>query len=178
MFCIMSVVGHWIEIGYCTFMDWAFDIVEEDSGVWSNPMAPFPVYGVACVCCQLFLVPLRNRLIEKYDSWFKSIMIFFLISILFCLGMELGMGLLLNQPDPTTGEYPLWDNSVLPGNILGQAWIVNDVALGVLATLFTWVAIPILTWTGNRLNRYNQTVANVASAAIFVAFLFLCQLLN
>ena len=178
MFCVMSVVGHWIEIGYCTFMDWAFDIVADDSGVWGNPFAPFPIYGIASVCCLLFLVPLRNRLIEKTDSWGKSIFLFFIIAVLFCLFMELGMGLLLNQPDPQTGKYPLWDNSVLPGNILGQAWIVNDVALGVLATFFTWVLIPIFTWVANKLNRYDQRVANILAVVIVVVFLALCQLLN
>ena len=29
------------------------------------------------------------------------------------------MGFLLNQPD-AAGNYPLWDNSQLPGNILGR----------------------------------------------------------
>ena len=173
MFCVMSIVGHWIEIVYCTFMDAAFGIVEEDFGVWANPMSPFPVYGVASLCCFFFLVPLRNRLIEKTDSWSKSVLAFFAIAVLFCLVMELGMGLLFNQPDPVTGEYPLWDNSQLPLSILDQAWLVNDIALGVLATFFTWVAIPLFVWGFNKLNSKRQLVANCVSAAIVIAFVLL-----
>lgn len=173
MFCVMSIVGHWIEIVYCTFMDAAFGIVEEDFGVWANPMSPFPVYGVASLCCFFFLVPLRNRLIEKTDSWSKSVLAFFGIAVLFCLVMELGMGLLFNQPDPVTGEYPLWDNSQLPLSILDQAWLVNDIALGVLATFFTWVAIPLFVWGFNKLNSKRQLVANCVSAAIVIAFALL-----
>ena len=52
--------------------------------------------------------------------------------------MELAMGFMLNQPN-AAGEYPLWDNSQLPFNILGQAWLVNDLALAAVAMLYTWI---------------------------------------
>ena len=178
MFCVMSIVGHWIEIVYCTFMDAAFGIVEDDFGVWSNPMSPFPVYGVASLLCFFFLVPLRNRLIEKTDSWSKSLLAFFAIAVLFCLVMELGMGLIFNQPDPVTGEYPLWNNSQLPLSILDQAWLVNDLALGILATFFTWVAIPLFVWGFNKLNRQSQVVANIVSGVVIVIFALLAIFLT
>lgn len=67
---------------------------------------------------------------------------FFVTTVLVCMAMELAMGFLLNQPD-AAGNYPLWDNSQLPGNILGQAWIVNDISLGAVAMLYTWVIYPL-----------------------------------
>ena len=48
--CVFSLVGHWLEIIYCTFMD-LFGIVDEDSLVWNDPFYPFLVYGVGCVVC-------------------------------------------------------------------------------------------------------------------------------
>lgn len=173
MFCVMSVVGHWIEIVYCTFMDATFGIVEDDFGVWENPMSPFPVYGLASLLCFFFLAPLRNRLIEKTDSWTKSIFTFFIVAVVFCLAMELCMGLIFNQPDPATGEYPLWDNSQLPLSIFGQAWLVNDVALGSLATFFTWVAIPSFVLVFNKLNNQSQILANCVSGVIIFIFVLL-----
>lgn len=58
--------------------------------------------------------------------------------------MEVVIGLLVNQPDPVTGVYPYWDNSQLPGNVLGQAWIVNDVAIGIAAMIYLWVVYPLV----------------------------------
>ena len=80
------------------------------------------------------------------------------------------MGLMLNQPD-AAGNYPLWDNSQLPGNILGQAWIVNDVGLGAVAMLYTWVVYPLMQ---KALSRVPIRVMNVAAAVIVVGFVALC----
>ena len=64
-FCVFSVVGHWLEIAYCLFMDVCFGIVDDDSLVWDDPMYPFLVYGVGVVVCAIALVPLRERLVAK-----------------------------------------------------------------------------------------------------------------
>ena len=143
-FCVFSVIGHWMEIPYCLFMDWAFGIVEDDSLVFSDPMYPFLVYGIAAVLGALLLVPQRDWLIDHRPPKIKAVIIFYLIATIASMLIELGMGLLLNQPDPLSGIYPLWDNSYLPGNIFGQAWIVNDILLGGLVTLYIWVLYPLL----------------------------------
>ena len=41
-FCVFSVVGHWLEIPYCLFMD-QFGIVDEDTLVFADPFYPFLV---------------------------------------------------------------------------------------------------------------------------------------
>ena len=142
-FCVFSILGHWMEIPYCLFNDWAFGIVDDDSLVFGDPMYPFMVYGIAAVLGALFLVPQRDWLIDHYPRW-QAVLRFFLLCVVAACAGELIMGLLLNQPDPVTGVYPLWDNSQLPGNVLGQAWLVNDFLLGIIITLYIWVLYPAL----------------------------------
>lgn len=80
------------------------------------------------------------------------------------------MGFLLNQPD-AAGNYPLWDNSQLPGNILGQARIVNDICLGVVAMLYTWVIYPLCQ---KALAKVPIRVMRPAAAIVVAGFVVLC----
>lgn len=168
-FCVFSVVGHWLEIAYCSFMN-IFGIVDADSLVWDDPFYPFLVYGVGTAVCALLLVPLRTHLVARRRTLWGAGLQFFLITVLVCMVMELGMGLMLNQPD-AFGEYPLWDNSELPGNILGQAWIVNDIGLGAVAMFYTWVVYPIFQ---KALAKVPLRIMNAASAVVVVGFVVLC----
>ena len=143
-FCVFSVVGHWMEIPYCLLMDAAFGIVDDNSLVFRDPMYPFLVYGIAAVLCALVLVPVRDWLRKRVTSRKRAVFIFFIMAVFAAMAGELIMGWMLNQPDPYTGLYPLWDNSTLPGNIFKQAWIVNDILLGALVTLYVWVLYPWL----------------------------------
>ncbi|MDU1881147.1 MAG: hypothetical protein E6776_08200, partial [Eggerthella sp.] len=63
-FCVFSVLGHWMEIVYCSFMN-VFGIVDADSLVWDDPMYPFLVYGVGVVVCALVLMPLKTALVAR-----------------------------------------------------------------------------------------------------------------
>ena len=168
-FCVFSVVGHWMEIAYCSFMD-LFGIVDEDSLVWADPFYPFLVYGVGVAVCAIVLVPLRDWLLARRRTRWGAGVEFFIIAVGACLVMELGMGLLLNQPNEL-GEYPLWDNSALPLNVLDQAWLVNDLALGAVAMLFTWVVYPLCE---RALARVQPRVMDAAAAATVVGFAVLC----
>jgi len=133
-FCVFSVVGHWIEIVYCTFMRFAFGIYDPSSLVWGDPFYPFMVYGIGATVFTLAFVPLKDKIIEHRRNLVGAGVLFLLAAIFISMFMELAMGFLLNQPN-AAGEYPLWDNSQLPLNILGQAWLVNDIGFGCLATL-------------------------------------------
>ena len=77
------------------------------------------------------------------------------------------MGWLINQPDPTTGEYPFGDNSQLPGNVFGQAWLVNDFFIGLAAMIYVWVIFPLVC---EGFSRLSPKAANVAFALIIVGF--------
>jgi len=120
-FCVFSVLGHWMEIVYCSFMN-VFGIVDADSLVWDDPMYPFLVSGVGVVVCALVLMPLKTALVARRATLVSAGIQFFAATVVVCMLMELAMGFMLNQPN-AAGEYPLWDNSQLPFNILGQAWL-------------------------------------------------------
>lgn len=143
-FCVFSIAGHWMEIPYCMFNDYFFGIVEDDSLVFADPMYPFCVYGIAAVLGALLLVPQRDWLIDHYRPRWRAVLRFFLLCVIASCAGELIQGFICNMPDPVTGEYPLWDNSNLPLNILGQAWLVNDILLGIIVTLYIWVFYPAL----------------------------------
>lgn len=168
-FCVLSVVGHWIEIAYCSFMN-LFGIVDADSLVWADPLYPFLVYGVGATICVIVLVPLKMYLVKRRRTLWGAGVQFYVVTVLVCMLMELAMGFMLNQPN-ALGEYPLWDNSELPLNILSQAWLVNDIALGAAAMLYTWVIYP----AGQKvLARVPLRVMNVLSILIVVGFIILC----
>ncbi|MDO4400912.1 MAG: hypothetical protein Q4D27_08195 [Coriobacteriia bacterium] len=170
-FCVFSIMGHWMEIPYCLFMDWAFGIVSDDSLVFSDPMYPFLVYGFAAVGCSLALVPQRDWLRATYKNQLVAAFVFFLLAAFTAMMGEIILGSICNQPDPVTGVYPLWDNSVLPFNVLGQAWLVNDVLLGLIITLYVWVLYPLLVkLVGLVPERWGWPVTIV----IVVAFVILC----
>lgn len=169
MFCIFSVVGHWLEIAYCSFMD-LFGIVADDSLVWDDPFYPFIVYGVGTLVCSIMLVPLKDALVARFERRWIAGIIFYAITVIICMLMELCMGLMLNQPDQC-GNYPLWDNSELPLNIFEQAWLINDIVLGSVAMLYTWIVYPICV---KGLERMPAWLANILSVVIIVGFLILC----
>src|SRR5699024_9070033 len=79
-FCVFSVLGHWMEIAYCSFMN-LFGIVDADSLVWDDPMYPFLVYGVGTVVCAVALVPLRERLVATRRALAGAGVQFFLIAV-------------------------------------------------------------------------------------------------
>ena len=168
-FCVFSVAGHWMGIAYCSFMD-LFGIVDEDSLVWADPLYPFLVYGVGVAVCAIVLVPLKERLLARRRTRRGAGAEFYLIAVAACLVMELVMGLLLNQPNEL-GEYPLWDNSVLPLNVLGQAWLVNDLALGAVAMLYTWAVYPLCE---RALAKVPARVMDAAVLATVAGFAVLC----
>ena len=86
----------------------------------------------------LLIEPLKERLILHRKTLWGAFLESLVIAILAAMVLELVMGWLINQPDPTTGEYPFWDNSQLPGNVFGQAWLVNDFFIGLVAMIYVW----------------------------------------
>ncbi|MEA5020785.1 MAG: putative ABC transporter permease [Gordonibacter sp.] len=168
-FCVFSVLGHWLEIAYCSFMN-LFGIVDADSLVWADPFYPFLVYGIGATICSIVLVPLKIRLVERCSSLLNAGVRFYIITVLVCMLMELVMGFMLNQPN-AAGEYPLWDNSKLPFNILDQAWLVNDLTLGAVATVYTWVIYPLCQ---KAIAKIPLRIINPLAVVIIVGFILLC----
>ena len=170
-FCAFSWIGHWMEIPYCLFNDFFFGIVDDNSVVFTHPLEPFMVYGIGVIVCIMVMVPLKNALVKHNKRFWLAAVEFYVIAVFLSMMMELVMGLLMNQPDPVTGVYPLWDNSQLPGNILQQAWIVNDVLLGAILMLYTWVVYPACQ---KLYGKMPWRTAEIVSAIIIIAFIIVC----
>lgn len=140
-FCVFSVVGHaCIEWPYCWFGATFLDTLEPTAEVLTNPFKPFFVYGFAMIFIGAFTDPLKDALRERCNKRWQSLLIFYILAVFMGMAGELIQGFLQNQP--VNGVYPLWDVHNLPGNILGQAWIVNDIGFGFVITLATWVIYP------------------------------------
>lgn len=168
--CLFSVLGHWFEFPYCVLTDTLFGIVEDDSLVWDDIMYPFPVYGIGSVICVITLVPLRDWLCERLKRKTLAAAVFYALAVLFSMCMELAQGFLQNQPDEN-GVYPLWDNSQLPLNILGQAWLVNDVLIALIVFVYVWALYPFLE---RCIAKLPKRVADIGAAVVVVAFVALC----
>ena len=141
-FCVFSLLGHLvIEWPYCWIGATFFGTLEPTAEVLTNPFKPFFVYGVAMLVVGVFLDPLKDMLRARCSKRWQALLIFYVISVFLAMAGELIQGFLQNQP--VNGVYPLWDVHDLPGNILGQAWIVNDVLFAVAITLATWVIYPV-----------------------------------
>lgn len=143
-FCILCILGHWLEGGYCLIMNSLFGIVEPDYAIWIDPWYhPYWVYGFGAIFMTLFIEPLKESFILKRKTLWGALLQTFVITVILSMLMELIFGLLINQPDEF-GEYPYWDNSELPLNILGQAWLVNDFFIGFGAVVYVWLVYPLI----------------------------------
>jgi uncharacterized membrane protein len=140
-----------------------FDSVDPESEVLANPFKPFFVYGIGFTLCCVLLEPLRDVLCEKLPRR-RALIVFYLISVFIGMAFELTQGFLQNQP--VDGVYPLWDVHDHPGNILGQAWIVNDIFIGALITFFTWWMIP---WCFRQISKLSPRTANMLCFGVVAA---------
>ena len=170
-FCAVSVIGHLLEYPYCWLGMTLFDSVDPNSEVLSNPFKPFFVYGVGIVLCAICLEPLRKSLLEHCRNPYTALIVFYIISVFIGMAFELTQGFLQNQP--VNGVYPLWDVHDHPGNILGQAWIINDIFIGLLITLIVWVVLPML---NAFMNRIPDRTANICCVVIVAATIALTVL--
>lgn len=171
-FCIMNLLGHLLEIPYCLVMDTFFGIVDESYAVWTDPWYhPYWVYGAGAVVMTILLEPIKERIIVKRKTLWGALLESFVIVVILAAAMECIIGWMVNQPDPVTGMYPFWDNSHLPGNIFGQAWIVNDIAIGIGAMIYVWLVYPLVC---RFLNRIKQPISNGIFVFIVIGFIGCC----
>lgn len=170
-FCLMSIIGHWLEMPYCAIMDALFGIVEDDYAVWTDPWYhPYWVYGFGAVVMTLVIEPLKEIVIMRRKTLWGALLETFIVTVLLSMVMELIIGWIVNQPDEF-GEYPYWDNSQLPLNIFGQAWLVNDIAIGLVAVLYVWIIFPIVC---EGFSFLKPKPANIVFALIIIGFLGCC----
>lgn len=168
---VFSVVGHWLEIPYCLSMHALFGIVDSGYAIWSDPLyVPYWVYGIGAAIVTLMLMPLKIHIIGKRKTMWGAALEFFAICVVMCAVMECVMGWIINQPDEF-GQYPYWDNSVLPLNIFDQAWLVNDFFLGLVALGYVWFAFP---FCQKAMRLIGERAANRVFVSVLVLFGFIC----
>lgn len=171
-FCIFTIVGHWLEIPYCMFMDYFFGIVADDYAVWTDPWYhPYWVYGFGSVAITFLIEPLKESIVKRRRTLAGALLETFITCVTIAAVLELVIGLMINQPD-STGKYPFWDNSGLPFNIFGQAWLVNDIVIGFVAVIYVWVLYPLVC-EGFILLK-SERKANLVLAIIVIVFLGCC----
>ena len=172
-FYLFNILGHWAEIPYCTFMDRCFGIVDENYELWTDPWyKPYWVYGSGVVVMTIVIEPLKEWLLDKCRSTAGALFATFGIATALAAFMETVFGFICNMPDEN-GVYPFWDNSQLPGNILGQGWIVNDLVMGVMCVLYVWVIYPaICKWLRDMGPFGANVLFGVASSLFALATIF------
>jgi len=169
-FCVFSLVGHLLEFPYCTFMG-NFGIVSTGYALWTDPwFHPYWVYGIGAVVMTLALEPFKESLFRRCKTVGGALLVTFVVMVILAMLMELLIGELVNQPD-AAGVYPYWDNSRLPLNIAGQAWLVNDLAIGAAAMLYLWVLYPLIC---EGFARLSPRAANIVFGVIVAVFAGCC----
>ncbi len=148
-----------------------FGIVEDDYVVLTDPwFHPYWVYGFGAVFMSLAFEPLKEKIMRDCKTTWGAVLETFVIAVFLSLFMELAFGLMFNQPD-ATGEYPYWDNSELPLNILGQAWLVNDIFIGLAATLYLWIFYPLIC---SFVSHFGEKTANILFVIVVLIFGICC----
>ena len=167
---LCCLLGHWLEIPYCSIMNAAFGIVADDYAVITDPwFVPYFVYGYGAGAMTFLLEPIKERILARRKTIWGALLEMFVLTVAIAAVMETGFGLILNQPD-ATGTYPFWDNSQLPLNILGQGWLVNDIFIGIAAMFYLWVVFPAVSIELDKLGGKRANVVFAVLMAIFLAF--------
>ncbi|MDO4503453.1 MAG: hypothetical protein Q4D06_09835 [Coriobacteriia bacterium] len=167
-FFVCNILGHGLEIVYCGAMNSLFGIIEDDYAALVDPWyVPYWVYGAGAVVMTLVLEPFKEHIIARRKTIWGALLQTFVIMVFLSMVLELFFGLLVNQPDPVTGLYPYWDNSQLPLNVFGQAWLVNDVFIGLAAMVYLWIVFPVVSWASEKVRPLFANTAFASTAAAF-----------
>ncbi len=156
-YCIFSVLGHWMELGFCMLIRAGVVAGEYDPSntmLWRDLLFPFAMEGIAVVICALWLYPLKNWLVSKINVRFVPLFLSFVINGAVCTLMELVGGLLVNA------DHSLWDYSDMFCNFMGQICLQNAVGFGLACTLIVWIVYPAM----------ERAIARIPSDVMNVAF--------
>jgi uncharacterized membrane protein len=162
-FCIFSVVGHWMEAGFCYLI--SLGIVQgsvdfSNTELWRDWFYPFTIEGIGFVMCVVLLYPLKNLYQKKLHHKILPLILSFLTNMFVCSAVELVMGLIVNS------DLKLWDYSPLPFNLIGQICLQNSFGFGIASTAIVWLVYPFLMRMFNKLPRLAENIV----AGITVAF--------
>lgn len=140
-FAIFSVVGHWMEAGFCMLIRMGLVAGSYDpsnTSLWRDWLYPFPPDGVGFVMCVILLYPLKNWLQKHIHVAIVPLVISFLVNGFVCTMVEFCFGIAVNQ------QHQLWDYSDMAFNFMGQVCLQNAVGFALISTLITWVIYPYI----------------------------------
>lgn len=168
-FCACCLIGHWLEFPYCWLTNSLFNCVDDDYALYIDPwFHPYWCYGFGAVGMTLFLEPTKRWFVRRHKTMLGAVGESYGWAVVLAMLMEWGAGVLVNQPD-ATGHYPYWDNSQLPLNVGGQAWLVNDVFIGLVAIVYLWLMFPLVCKGYERLGRKRANLVFGLVVAVFAA---------
>lgn len=134
-YCIFSILGHWMEAGFCMLIRAGIVAGSYDpsnTSLWRDWLYPFPPDGVGFVACVLLLYPLKNWLQEHINSKWAPLVVSFIINALVCTLIEFCFGMVVNT------QHQLWDYSDMAFNFMGQVVLQNSIGFGFASTVMTW----------------------------------------
>ena len=159
--------GHWLEVPYCWLMDTAFGIVDSDYAAVTDPWyVPYRIYGYGALAMTFVLEPLKELIMRRRKTSHGALLEMTCLCVLLAMLLELGFGMAINQPN-AAGVYPYWDNSQLPLNVLGQAWLINDFFIGLVAMVYLGFIFPMVCLAFKRLS---PVAANITFALLACGF--------
>jgi uncharacterized membrane protein len=166
-FIVFSIVGHWMELIYCTILRYTVNDWDPNSSIWTEWLFPYMVYGAGVVGCIVLLLPIKIFFQKRIQRTWIVFILSFVINSVVCTAIEFITGLISNQ------NHQLWDYSDKPFNFMGQIYLQNALAFGVVATLMVWFLYPI---SKEFLARFNKEKINLVFTIAVIAFLFLYTL--
>lgn len=150
-FIVFSFLGHWAEILFCrlilagVFMG---DYDPTNAMLWDQWLFPFSAEGTALAMVVLFLFPLKEWLLKRFNGQIRPALIAsFLANAAVCTSIDFITGITCNQ------DYSLWDYRNMPFNFMGQVCLQNSMVYSIAATLIVWVVYPLMDRALRRLPR-------------------------
>ena len=139
-FVVFSVLGHWLEAGYCQLIRLGLapgEFHAENTMLWRDWFYPYPMHGTAVVLMALILYPLFEWFKKRFDNRFVAYTVSYATNVLTVTIIELVGGLLFNA------QLQNWDYTNMPFNFMGQVCLTNSLLFGVAASIVSWWIYPM-----------------------------------
>lgn len=162
-FVVFSVLGHWLEAGYCQLIRLGIapgEFHAENTMLWRDWFYPYPMHGTAVVLMALILYPLFVAFKKKFKSRWAPYVVSYLTNVITVTLIELAGGLMFNA------QLQNWDYTNMPFNFMGQVCLTNSLLFGVAASVISWWVYPMLE---RAIARVKPATMNIVCVVIAVA---------
>ena len=170
-----SMVGHWVEMLFCTGIKYGIfkgGYDRENHMLWDQWMFPFPAEGTAAVLADMILNPTKEAIQTATASLPDkvrtpaAIAASFLANQIVCTAVDFGTGMVANR------NYELWDYRDMRFHFMGQVCLQNSLFYTTIATWGVWWLLPLLEKLMSRVKSTTLDGTLIGAGAVF-AFLSL-----